>query len=299
MKVSHIVASVLISCISLYAAGALQQWQPNQVAPAQAPSPQQITLTQDQLQQLMQQIAAQCAMIPQVPFAQRQQQPSVVVNCAPSTMVSQGSSSSSVPLVPPAQEQPQPSEQRPSFFEQSYERFLQLKYPLAGSAAACLYGLIEYRMWIAQSLLNDKQSWGRWKGHMKLHELSTMPVDRLFDELAFEIAIRYVSPENLFDTSHLLRSFFDALSYEQTTLKRFLCFHWWLSLFCCNWFFLSTDTQVKRAKRHLKRIRFLKSIVLSHIAQHTYLGLTPQTSDANINVLTNKTENFNSSLINR
>lgn len=140
------------------------------------------------------------------------------------------------------------------------------------------YCLTYYQIFLAHDLMSDKNSWGQWKAHIKFEQLCTMPQDKLFDELAFEIALRYINVENVSDASYLLKSFFDDINAEQKILKRYLRITKLLNKLYLSWTFFASSKKMRLAKRHIKRIRFFKSAILSRIAQQTYLNLIPRTN---------------------
>jgi len=282
--------------------------EPRALFPVQQPPQQQVAQYQQQPQQLAQYPQQQQQMyLPQSPNQMYQQQPQIVslnihmpaihntvgTNFQPQTNISNEGNSTHTELnaethahAELTQNNPPPPE--PPKYVSCFNQFAEFgqnnTYVLMSGAVLCGYVALWYCRISAHNVMRRRLSWGNWKSELKFSQLITLPQEKLCDELAFEIARRYINPSNAHDTSHLLTEFFAHIDRERATLRRFIWLSGWLQRCCVSWTFLIFGKHVRQARRHLKRINFLKNTVLSRVAQNTYLNLIPRDQSDYIDV---------------
>lgn len=130
-------------------------------------------------------------------------------------------------------------------------------------------GLLYYQIHKARALMNNDESWARWNNRYSLQELYALPQEKTFKELSFEIAKKQILHEGYCNQKYALACFFKETNHEMDIFNRFVQIGNILTKVYGNYLFFLTSKEISQAKKLIKRLMFLRTLVGSHLADQS------------------------------
>lgn len=131
-----------------------------------------------------------------------------------------------------------------------------------------VYAVLLARLLYLEYFLSNSSHWSLWKHETPRNQLCLYPQKELAKELLFAIQQRYHTSTTLTDFFTPLICFFNFIEQEKKLLQQFITMHRLLDKVWLRRIFPTQHELCKTAQKRLKRLDFLKQLLINWLAEY-------------------------------